>query len=219
MTSKLYVGNSQATPSIVVEKQVPVSMPYSIQREIDANGKLVQNSSIIDLTGVNSIGDYALAYIYANNSNFVGAIDLTKILEVSGDYGCCYMFEGCTNITSVDLSSLTTISGTHGCNYMFEGCTNITSVDLSSLAMIPADNACSRMFTKCTSLKQIYFPSLTSNSFGSFTNQFSSLLFGIKQCTVHFPINLQSVIGGWDDVVRGFSGTSTTVLFDLPATE
>ena len=35
---------------------------------------------------------------------------------------------------------------------------------------------------------------------------------------MHFPSNLQSVIGSWSDVQNGFGGTNTTVLFDLPAT-
>ena len=37
--------------------------------------------------------------------------------------------------------------------------------------------------------------------------------------TVHFPANMQSVIGSWSDVVNGFNGTNTTVLFDLPSTQ
>jgi hypothetical protein len=45
------------------------------------------------------------------------------------------------------------------------------------------------------------------------------MLPGVTGCTVHFPSNLQSVIGSWADVTEGFGGTNTTVLFDLPATE
>ena len=45
------------------------------------------------------------------------------------------------------------------------------------------------------------------------------MLSGVTGCTVHFPSNLQSVIGSWTSVSAGFSGTNTTVLFDLTATE
>jgi len=45
------------------------------------------------------------------------------------------------------------------------------------------------------------------------------MLSGCSNVTVHFPSNLQSVIGSWYDVQNGFGGTNTTVLFDLPATE
>ena len=44
------------------------------------------------------------------------------------------------------------------------------------------------------------------------------MLQGVSGCTVHFPSNLQSVIGSWSDVTNGFGGTNTTVLFDLPST-
>ena len=44
------------------------------------------------------------------------------------------------------------------------------------------------------------------------------MLRGVTGCTVHFPSNIQSVIGSWASVTGGFGGTNTTVLFDLPAT-
>jgi len=70
-----------------------------------------------------------------------------------------------------------------------------------------------------TQITELRFPSLYSGSFGSYTNQFNYMLLSITGCTVHFPSNLQSVIGSWDSVTTGFGGTNTTVLFDLPATE
>ena len=73
-------------------------------------------------------------------------------------------------------------------------------------------------FQSCTGLTNISFPALTSTGFGSYTNQFNDMLQGVTGCTVHFPSNLQSVIGSWSGVTNGFGGTNTTVLFDLPAT-
>jgi hypothetical protein len=70
----------------------------------------------------------------------------------------------------------------------------------------------------CTGLTSLSFPALTSTSFGRYTNQFNGMLSGVTGCTVHFPSNLQSVIGSWSDVTAGFGGTNTTVLWDLPAT-
>ena len=69
--------------------------------------------------------------------------------------------------------------------------------------------------TKITSLS---FPALTQTSFGNYTNCFNNMLYCVTGCTVHFPSNLQSVIGSWSDVTKGFGGTNTTVLFDLTAT-
>lgn len=76
-----------------------------------------------------------------------------------------------------------------------------------------------RGFMSCPNLQSISFPALTSQSFGTYTNQFNEMLQNVTGCTVHFPSNLQSVIGSWSDVTNGFNGTNTTVLFDLPATE
>ena len=47
---------------------------------------------------------------------------------------------------------------------------------------------------------------------------FDDMLSGDENVTVHFPSNLQSVIGGWQSVIDGFGGTNTTILYDLPAT-
>lgn len=76
-----------------------------------------------------------------------------------------------------------------------------------------------RGFMSCPNLQSVSFPALTSQSFGTYTNQFNQMLQGVTGCTVHFPSNLESVIGSWSDVTSGFGGTNTTVLFDLPATE
>ena len=80
------------------------------------------------------------------------------------------------------------------------------------------------MFFGCVGITSISFPSLSSTSFpgsgssSTFKNFFNDMLSGVTGCVVHFPSNLQSVIGSWPDVTAGFGGTNTTVLFDLPAT-
>lgn len=43
------------------------------------------------------------------------------------------------------------------------------------------------------------------------------MLLGVTGCTVHSPSNLSSTIGNLDACKKGFSGTNTTVLFDLIA--
>ena len=107
-----------------------------------------------------------------------------------GDYGLYYAFYGCTSLTSTGLNNVTSI-GNRGLYYAFYNCTSLTSIS---------------------------FPALNSNSFGSYRDQFYRMLSGVTGCTVHFPSNLESVIGSWSDVTNGFGGTNTTVLFDLPAT-
>lgn len=70
-------------------------------------------------------------------------------------------------------------------------------------------------FSGFTSLQQLYFASLNTNSFGTYVRQFANMLKNINGCTVHFPAQIQSVIGAWTDVTNGFGGTNTVVLFDL----
>lgn len=132
--------------------------------------------------------------------------------------GLYQAFNQCTSLTNISFPELTTVSQA-GLQYAFLYCTSLTSLSFPKLSSISAQNALSRAFQSCTNLTSVSFPALKSNSFGNFTNQFNYMLQSVTGCTVHFPSNLQSVIGSWADVTAGFGGTNTTVLFDLPATE
>lgn len=243
--AKLVLGTDKSVRIPAIVKEVPTPMPLSIQKTKDANNKLVNGAStVIDLTGVTDVGDYVLYCAYYYNISITGAVDLSSLTTISGANACQYMFYGCTGIASVNLSNLTTVSAQEGCGSMFSGCTGLTSVnlsslttinrygcsamfqnctgltsvDLSSLTTVSDTSGCVNMFRGCTSLTTLSFPALTSTSFGSYTNQFNNMLSGVTGCTVHFPSNLQSVIGSWTSVTAGFGGTNTTVLFDLPET-
>ena len=178
-----------------------------------------------------------------NSCTSLTSVDLSNLTTISGSNGMNGTFKNC-KMTSIDLSSLTTISGSNGMNGTFNSCTSLTSVDLSNLTTISSSSGMSSTFKNCkmtsmsfpklsvlsnsyalryafqscTSLTSVSFPALTSTSFSSYKNQFNGMLSGVTGCTVHFPSNLQSVIGSWTDVTGGFGGTNTTVLFDLPAT-
>ena len=210
------------------------------------SGVLRNSKQMIDLTGVDEIGDSALAYAYADtaydattmavsfspvtkisgdyacyyafNHSMVVSVDMSTVEEITGMQACAYMFAQDTGITSVNLSGLKLITGSSACQYMFSGCSGITSVVFTLLNTVSSFSAMWGMFENCTSLTSISFPALTSSSFGTNTNQFHYMLHGVTGCTVHFPSNLQSIIGSWADVSAGFGGTNTTVLFDLPAT-
>lgn len=94
----------------------------------------------------------------------------------------------------------------------------LSSVEFPKLKIISGSVCFNYAFSLRTTLQSLSFPALISTGFGSYTNQFNSMLNGVTGCTVHFPSNLQSVIGSWTHVTNGFGGTNTTVLFDLPAT-
>ena len=130
-----------------------------------------------------------------------------------------YAFQNISTLESVSISNMNNLKTVA----IFRNCTNLTEVDVSSIdamvgAALSGTPAVGGAFSGCTSLQTLSFNSLKSTSFGSYTNQFDYMLKGVTGCTVHFPSNLQSVIGSWDSVTTGFGGTNTTVLFDLPAT-
>lgn len=172
----------------------------------------------VDLGSLTSVnGSYALSDAFANS--VLASVDLSSLTTISGSYAFSGAFlMDSSRLTSIDLSSLTTISGNYVFRDAFNFCGNLTSVDLSSLTTINGSYTFYGAFDTCTSLTTLSFPALTSTSFGSYTNQFDEMLRSVMGCTVHFPSNLQSVIGSWSSVTNGFGGTNTTVLFDLPAT-
>lgn len=202
--------------------------------------------------GTTNIDNYILYKCYSGTPSSVlsGAIDLSSLVELSGQSSCEEMFYDCTGITSVNLNSLTTVSGLTACKNMFRGCTGITSINLNSLTTVSSNNGCnqmfqdcvgltsvvltklltlsgssccSNMFSGCTNLTSLSFPALTSASFGTRTNQFTSIISGVTGCTIHFPSNLDpqggsTVISSLSGYPK-FGGTNTVLAFDLPATE
>ena len=216
---------------------------------INYNGELTPSLTepMLDLTGITTITEYALANAYKYSINLPTNLDLSGITTIK-DYGCYGMFEGSHSITNVNMSGLTSIGYPYAIDRMFYGssissidmsgltsitasfpagtfngrvfgtCINLTSVTFPALAILTGNRSLYYWFYECSSLTSLSFPALTSTSFGSYTSQFSNMLSGCSGVTVHFPSNLQSVIGSWNDVVNGFAGTNTTVLFDLPAT-
>ena len=206
--------------------------------------QLLQDNTYVisaDLGNLQSIGDYGLSNAFYGCTNLIstGLDNVTSIgkgglssafqkctsltstglenVTSIGGYDLQNAFSGCTNLTSTGLNNVTSI-GTGGLSNAFWGCTSLTSVDFSNLTSIGIIGL-QYAFQNCTSLTSLSFPKLNSKSFGSSTNQFDSMLRGVTGCTVHFPSNLESVIGSWSAFSNGFGGTDTVILFDLPSTE
>lgn len=166
----------------------------------------------------------SLTHIYASgsatqmlaNCPLLTTVNIGNLKEIWSS-AATYMFASDTSLQNISLDSLVVIYD-RGCMGMFWSDTGLTNVGLASLTTITDSYTCSQMFDGCTSLSSLSFPSLGSNSFGSYKNQFYKMLNGVTGCTVHFPSNLQSVLSTWSDVTNGFGGTNTTVLYDLPAT-
>ncbi len=195
----------------------------------------------VDLSSLTAVsGDRALNYAF-NACTHLTSADLSSLATVSGASAFSHAFYGCTTLTSVDLSSLTTVTGSQAFGDAFNACTGLTSIDLSSLTTVSGGSAfrgvvsnCAHLtsvdlsslttvtgsqafgsaFAYCYSLTSLSFPALTTSSFGSYTNQFTGMLAGVSDCTIHFPAAIQSIIEGMTGYPN-FSGYNTTVLFDL----
>ena len=170
-----------------------------------------------------SVDSFAFMNAFAGSKiTKFGAPNLTEIRKKGAFRGSCDSCKLLTelrfdNLEIID-TSLETVSQYDSAVINACGCTSLTEVRFPKLKTINANRCFYYGFTDNTSLTDIYFPALTSTGFGSYTTQFDKMLVSTSNCTVHFPSNLQSVIGSWSSVTNGFDGTNTTVLFDLPAT-
>ena len=242
MPGSLYFGTSKVCP--VILKNEPALPSY----QITGSGVVSSKSMALtgdEFSNVTSVNSYGFSYAFYKCTGLIGSINLSNLSTMATN-ACEYMFANCTGITSVVLGTITAafsvsayqsfqymfynctslvsadlrfkeMNGWCGCYHMFEGCTNLSDVSFSNLQKMDNNCVCQYMFKNCTSLTTLSFPALLSN-FTTWSGVFDNMLYGVTGCTVHFPSNLQSVIGSWSSVSNGFGGTSTTVMFDLPST-
>jgi hypothetical protein len=198
--------------------------------DVDSNGVLQKPSEQVDLvfTGVKGLSGSALKSRFLSIFFLVKSVSFPDLETIDGDNALESAFEGgiidgsghsYAGLTSISFPKLRTISGNFAFQRTFYTQHGITGVEFPSLSSLTGYRAFQYCFYANAHLTSISFPALKSDSFGTRTNQFNNMLQSVTGCTVHFPSNLQSVIGSWSDVSAGFGGTNTTVLFDLPATE
>ena len=207
----------------------------------------IEFNSLVTLTSNSSyLFYYAFSWcvgnVYFNNLETVNAnfcfncsfsymkdiVYLHKLKTVTGSYAFQYAFQG-DQSTEVEnrqapyisglFSSLESITSNNAFRCAFQYNNHITgAITFSKLNTINNNNIFYYAFRDCINITSLSFPALTSTSFDSYTTQFDNMLQNCTDVIVHFPSNLQSVIGSWASVTAGFNGTNTTVLFDLPAT-
>lgn len=156
---------------------------------------------------------------YALGNTFEGCTSLTSlsiknlksITEDAYDYNLTCLCKNCTSLTSVDISGLETINGFGVLDSAFEGCTSLKSLSFTSLVNV--GNSFTNTFRNCNGL-HLYFPALVESSLEK-EYYFGDMLGGATDCTVHFPASLQPILSTWTSVTNGFSGTNSTILFDL----
>lgn len=234
---KLYLG----TQEIGAAYAPTITSPeVYIPLELTSNGTLRKPSASFAWTvpdTATTIGNSGLSYAFRDCIRLT-SVDFKNVMTIN-DRGLSNAFAGCTRLTSVNLSNVTSI-GSSGLETAFSGCSSLTTIDLSNLTTVgdycfkSAFQNCTALttmsfdkvssidaygfrnaFILCPNLTSLSFPALTTSSFGANTNQFNGMLSSCSGVTVHFPVAIQSTIGSWSSVTSGFSGTNTTVLFDL----
>ena len=158
---------------------------HYIEKNVDANGKLINGSTSINLTGVTDIGDYVLYYAYFKNTSVTGTFNF-PVSSITGQYACSNFFRQ-SNISSVNAGNLTTINATSTLEWAFKECNNLTTVNLSSLTTVNGNSACYEMFSKCNNLTTADLSSLTS------INGSSSCYAMFADCTNLINVNLDSL--------------------------
>lgn len=173
-------------------------------REISKIGKLVSSQAAFSF----------LEFESDRTTQYISFRALEEAIFTDGK-----QFRYLTSLKKVDLHNAKKIA----LPMSFVGLSSFEEIDLSSAEDLTTTRALGGTSSTGgafanTSISELSLPALKSTSFGSYTNQFDYMLKGVTGCTVHFPSNLQSVIGSWSSVTSGFGGTNTIVLFDLPTT-
>jgi len=161
-------------------------------------------------------GTYGSAFYRAFYCTGLEYLDLSSLTSVAGNSTFNYAFGTNSKLSTVIMPNLTSVTGSSCLSYMFER-SAIETFTFEKLSTVTGSSCMSGMFSGCSKLKSLYFPALTPDSFGTVKNQFSSMIYNVNGCTVHFPIKIKKTIQNWSDVISGFGGTNTVILFDLNA--
>lgn len=147
---------------------------------------------------------------------FYGTSSLTTIDFSNLEYAATNSFTTAfayTGLTSVSFPHLYTAQVSSFRN-AFYGCSFLTTADFGMVSGF-GTWAFRGTFTNCTALEDVYFHGLTINCFTGYNEQFKEMLTGCNNVTVHFPAAVQSVAESNVDVMDGFNGTNTSVVYDL----
>lgn len=159
------------------------------------------------------IGNAAM-YCFCTYSTDLERVEFPELEEI----GQCGMEEGFTHnskLKSISFPKLKRLTGMYSSlESVCDWCQKLETVNFDSLESLTS-KALYCAFKSCISLKTLSFPSLKIDSFGNYTNQFDSMLSGVRNCTVHFPYCVKDVIKDWQSILTGFGGKNTIIVFDL----
>lgn len=213
--------------SAILAKQQQIADAYTAIS--GKGGTLPATQNLTNLaTAISNIPSSGSAYngmlIESNGSSNTGfvlkSIGITNVSAYQYMFNKFYIFDSA--ISSLDLSSIETISGEQAFAYSFQILTSLLTATIGA-DTITGSQAFYCAFQGCTGITDIYFPNIKTTSFGTFRNQFQSMMNTTGNAithTIHFPSNMESTISTLTDYPL-FGGTSGYVVlaYDLPATE
>lgn len=172
-------------------------------------------TNLTSFTLPNYMGGLAAGHFqstFVNCSNLVN-FEVGSQYSSIGDYEFYETFNNCSNFSNFTLNIFqyqTQQYAFYGC---FKECTNFADTRFTEKCNYAASQCFNGCFRNCYALngKSIYFNALDQG----YSNAFDNMIYGVSNCTVHFPSAMQSTMSGWSSVLAGFGGTNTTVLFDL----
>ena len=181
----------ESTPFREYAEKVANLGVYGIEKKV-VSGVLSQGDNVIDLTGVEDVGDYALRGAYYRNQNALGVAlrNATDLVAITGSQAFYQAFES-SGITSTGAGSITRVSGELA---FFEGFrdTSITTTGFSNLEIVAGDSCFSNAFRGCNQLLTVGMEKLNIIQ----TSAASAFYYAFYQCLnleeADFP-NLQSV--------------------------
>ena len=151
-------GTHDVTNYATADVNVPTTAPaHYVEKTLDANGKLQPGSTIMDFTGVKSIGAYALYYAYNNNTNISGVITFPDLEDINGNYAIAQFATQATGVTGVSCPKLKKILGTNACPQAFD-LTKIVVADMPSLEFVGGESG--YLFARTDTLTTLNLQSL-----------------------------------------------------------
>lgn len=193
-------------------------------------------SSSQNLNNITTVGNRGMNGTFTHSGIYYFKMPSLTFVGVEGLQACLY---GCPNLTTVSVG-IVNVTAENAFDQFCETSDNLVSVSFSNLEVATGRYCFREAFGDCDSLQTVNFyklreignysfyvtfrncPSLSELSFNSLQTatetSFNNMLLNNSNVTVHFPSNLQSTMSSWSDVIAGFGGTNTTILFDLPAT-
>jgi len=228
MAGSLYLGSQKVCPSILVggpepTEYVTIKFPDDPSFTGGISGSYIEavNSSgntiplVIDLNKLETIVESTFNYGFRNASRVIFKnLDSVKTIGDSAFYGAFVNATFESGYTDLIFENATEIGKRAFATGFYNS--NITSLRLPKVTILPETGSPFMYFGSGTPGFHIYFNSVVASSFSN-VNVLADSCAGITGNTFHFPSNLSDVIPNLTGYPN-FSGTNTTILYDLEAT-